>query len=199
MNQPLILASQSASRRDMLQNAGVELACLPARIGEAAIKAALVAQNAAPRDIADALAEMKARRVAIKHPDRLVLGADQILVSNDIIFDKPTNLIEARNQLKALRGQSHSLYSAAVIYDQGAPVWRFIGQAELRMRAFSDAFLDGYLSQLGDDLFTTVGGYKLESLGSQLFLSVKGDYFSVLGLPLLEVLEFLRGKGICQR
>lgn len=196
---PLILASQSHARRDMLQNAGVEVECLPARIDESAIKLSLIAQNAAPRDIADALAEMKARRIASKHPDRLVLGADQILVLNGKIFDKPTSFDEAKSQLESLKGQTHRLISAAVIYDQGAPVWRFIAQVDMTMREFSDEFLNTYLEQLGDDLFTTVGGYKLESLGSQLFLSVNGDYFSVLGLPLLEVLEFLRGKGVCQK
>lgn len=198
MNLSLILASQSSARRDLLQNAGVDVECQPARIDEAAIKAALIAEKAPARDIADALAEMKTRRVAGKNPARLVLGADQILVSNGKIFDKPSSVDEAKNQLKALRGQTHTLFSAAVIYDQGAPVWRFIGKVDLTMRDFSDAFLGQYLVQMGDDLFTTVGGYKLESLGSQLFLSVKGDYFSVLGLPLLEVLGFLRGKGICQ-
>ncbi|NOR61361.1 MAG: septum formation protein Maf [Rhodobacteraceae bacterium] len=198
MPQPLILASQSSARRDMLQNAGLEIECHPARIDESAIKASLLAQNAPPRDIADALAEMKARRVASKFPDRLVLGADQILVHKGKIFDKPTSLEDAKSQLLTLRGQSHLLFSAAVIYDQGAPVWRHIGRAELTMRDFSTPFLERYLNDMKDDLFTTVGGYKLESTGSQLFLSVKGDYFSVLGLPLLEVLKFLRGKGVCQ-
>jgi len=198
MPQPLLLASQSMARRDMLQNAGLDIECHPARIDEAALKAAFLAQNAAPRDIADALAAMKARRVAGKYPDRLVLGADQILVHKGKIFDKPMSIEQAKTQLLTLRGQSHLLFSAVVIYDRGVPVWRFIGRAELTMRNFSRQFLDTYLAKTGDDQFTTVGGYKLESLGSQLFLSVKGDYFSVLGLPLLEVLEFLRGKGICQ-
>lgn len=198
MPQPLLLASQSAARRDMLQNAGLDIECYPAKVDESAIKAALLAQNARPRDIANALADIKARRVAGRFPDRLVLGADQILVHKGKIFDKPTSISEAKTQLKTLCGQSHLLFSAVVIYDQAVPVWRFIGRAELTMRNFSTSFLDTYLGKMGDDLFTTVGGYKLESLGSQLFLSVKGDYFSVLGLPLLDVLEFLRGKGICQ-
>ena len=195
---PLILASQSSARRDMLQNAGLRIECQPAQIDEPAIKATLLGQNLPPRDIADALADMKARQVAGKYPERLVLGADQILVHKGKIFDKPTSINEARSQLLTLRGQGHQLFSAAVIYNQGVPVWRFIGQAELTMRSFSPAFLETYLAELKADLFTTVGGYKLESVGSQLFLSVKGDYFSVLGLPLLEVLEFLRGIGICQ-
>ncbi len=198
MTQPLILASQSSARREMLQNAGLLIECHPARIDEAAVKAAYLAHNASPRDIADALAEMKARRVAGKYPERLVLGADQILVHKGKIFDKPTSIDEVTAQLKTLRGQTHILFSAAVIYDHGAPVWRHVTRVELKMRNFSKAFLETYLAKMGDDLFTTVGGYKLESLGSQLFLSVKGDYFSVLGLPLLDVLDFLRGKGICQ-
>ncbi len=198
MPQPLILASQSAARCEMLQNAGLSLECHSARIDESTIKASLLGQNVPPRNMADALADMKARQVAVKHPDRMVLGADQILVHKGKIFDKPTSLEVAKSQLLTLRGQSHLLFSAAVIYDQAMPVWRHIGRAELTMRDFSSAFLDSYLRQMGDDLFTTVGGYKLESLGSQLFLSVKGDYFSVLGLPLLEVLGFLRGKGVCQ-
>ncbi len=198
MPEPLILASQSSIRRDLLQNAGLQVECHPARVDEAAIKAALLAQNAAPRDVADALADIKARRIAGKFPDRLVLGADQILVHKGKIFDKPNSIDAAKKQLLTLRGQSHLLFSAAVIYDRGIPVWRYVGRAELTMRTFSRAFLESYLAEIGDDLFTTVGGYKLESVGLQLFSAVKGDYFSILGLPLLEVLEFLRGKGICQ-
>ncbi len=194
----LILASQSTIRRDLLQNAGLQVECYPARVDEAAIKVALLTQNASPRDVADALADIKARRIAGKFPGRLVLGADQILVHKGKIFDKPDTIAAAKKQLLALRGQSHLLFSAAVIYDQGAPVWRYVGRAELTMRNFSGAFLESYLAEMGDDLFTTVGGYKLESVGLQLFSAVKGDYFSILGLPLLEVLEFLRGKGICQ-
>ena len=199
MNQPLILASQSIIRRELLQNAGVEVACQPAHIDEAAIKAAMLAQTARPRDIADALAEKKAQAIARQNPDRVILGADQILVFKGKIFDKPTSLPEAKAQLQTLRGHTHQLLSAAVIYADGVPVWRFVGRVELTMRSFSNSFLNAYIADLGDDLFTTVGGYKLEKSGSQLFLSVKGDYFSVLGLPLLEVLEFLRGKGICQK
>jgi len=199
MLQPLILASQSTARKSMLEDAGLYIECHPARVDEAAIKAALISKNAPPRDASDALADIKARRVAGKFPARLVLGADQILVHKGKIFDKPNTVEEAKAQLKTLRGESHLLFSAAVIYDHGQPVWRFVGRAELTMRDFSNSFLDSYVAKMENDLFTTVGGYKLESLGSQLFLSVKGDYFSVLGLPLLEVLEFLRGKGICQR
>jgi septum formation protein len=196
--QPFLLASRSAARSEMLQNAGLSFESHPADIDETAIKTALLARNIPLQRIAVALAEEKARQVAAKHPEKLVLGADQILVHKGKIFDKPTSIKQARTQLLALRGQSHLLFSAAVFHEGGRPVWCVIGRAELTMRAFSTAFLDSYLNRIGDDLFTTVGGYKLESLGSQLFSAVKGDYFSILGLPLLDVLAFLRGKGICQ-
>lgn len=180
----------------MLRAAGVEFKSLPARVDESAIKASLLAEGAAGRDIADALAEAKARRVAMRNPDAFVLGADQVLVCAGQLFDKPETLDEARNQLQHLRGQRHDLLSAAVIYHQGQPIWRHIGTAQLTMRAFSDAFLDDYLSHENSNLFATVGGYQLESRGAQLFNAVQGDYFSILGLPLLPLLEFLRLRKI---
>ncbi len=198
MNQTVILASQSQARADLLRRAGVSITSAPAHIDEAAIKQKLVKENTPPADIAMALATAKAQRVCRGFPDQTILAGDQVLVFNGEIFDKPTSLNEAKHQLLALRGQSHTLISAAVIFQQSQPVWQHVSQVELSMRPFSDGFLHSYLATTGDDLFTTVGGYKLESLGSQLFSSVKGDYFSVLGLPLLEVLEFLRGIGICQ-
>lgn len=193
----LILASGSTIRAEMLRNAGVEVETLVARVDETTIKGAMLAENARPRDIADTLAEMKARRVAMKHPETLVLGADQVLVCDGQLYDKPETVEEARAQLKSLRGKAHELLSAAVIFENGAPVWRHIGRAQLMMREFSDEFLDAYVTAQGDDLLTTVGAYKLEGAGAQLFSRVQGDYFSVLGLPLLEVLEFLRSRGIC--
>lgn len=195
----LILASGSPIRAEMLRNAGVSVETQVARVDEAAIKGAMLAENARPRDIADALAEMKARRVAMKQQDALVLGADQVLVCDGTLYDKPDSIDEARAQLKSLRGKAHELLSAAVIFEDGRPVWRHIGRAQLMMREFSDEFLDEYAIQQGNDLLTTVGAYKLEGAGGQLFTRVQGDYFSVLGLPLLEVLEFLRNKGICTK
>lgn len=193
----LILASGSTIRAEMLRNAGVEVETQVARVDEATIKGSMLAENARPRDIADTLAEMKARRVAMKHPEALVLGADQVLVCDGQLFDKPETVEEARAHLKTLRGKAHELLSAAVIFENGTPVWRHIGRAQLMMREFSDEFLDAYVAEQGDDLLTTVGAYKLEGVGAQLFSRVQGDYFSVLGLPLLEVLEFLRSRGVC--
>jgi septum formation protein len=193
----LILASQSAARIDMLRAAGVPFEAEAARVDEAAVKAALVAEGAPPRDVADALAELKARKVAMRHPDRLVLGADQVLALGQETLDKPRTLEEAGEHLRRLRGRSHQLLSAAVICEEGRPVWRQVGCARLTMRPFSDAFLDDYLQREGDALLEVVGAYRLEALGSQLFSRVEGDYFSILGLPLLELLAYLRVRGFC--
>lgn len=195
---PFILASGSKIRAEMLRNAGVSLETVIARVDEDSIKSALLSDGAPARDVADALAEMKARRVAAKNPEALVLGADQVLVCEGKMFDKPDSIDAARSQLQALRGKTHELLSAAVIVEDGTPVWRHIGRAQLMMRPFSGEFLENYLQKHAEDLFTTVGAYKLEAEGSQLFTRVQGDYFSVLGLPLLEILGFLRTRGICQ-
>ena len=194
---PFILASGSAIRAEMLRNAGVSVETVVSRVDEASIKAALLADESTAREVADALAEMKARRVAMKNPQALVLGADQVLVCGGKMFDKPNSIAAVREQLQELRGKTHELLSAAVIFEDGAPVWRHIGRAQLMMRPFSDEFLETYLETHAEELFTTVGGYKLEEQGSQLFTRVQGDYFSVLGLPLLEILGFLRTRGMC--
>ena len=199
MTMPFILASSSETRANMLRAAGLSVEIAPARVDEAAIKAALLAEGAPARDIADALAEAKARRIGQKRPDAIVLGADQVLVCNDVLFDKPDTIEMARDQLARLRGQRHVLLSAAVIFHEGRPIWRHIGRAELVMRDFSDSFLEDYLGREGSNLFATVGAYRLEYRGAQLFTSVAGDYFSILGLPLLELLDFLRARKICQQ
>lgn len=192
----LILASASAARRAMLEAAGVAVEAVPARIDEAALKAAMLAEAAPPRDIADALAELKATRISARHPGALVLGADQVLVAEGRLYDKPADRRQARAHLSALRGRTHQLLSAAVIARDGAPLWRHVGTARLVMRPFTDAFLDSYLKTMGDGVLDTVGAYKLEGLGAQLFARVDGDHFTVLGLPLLEVLGFLRAQGV---
>ena len=192
----LILASASPARAAMLTAAGVEHQIEPARIDEGAVKAAMGAEGAPARDIADKLAEMKALRISQRRPGRLVLAADQVLVQDGRLYDKPADMAAAREQLAELRGKTHQLLSAGVVAIDGAPVWRHVGAARLSMRPFSDDFLDTYLARLGDLATTSVGCYHLEGLGAQLFTQVQGDYFTILGLPLLELLGFLRARGV---
>lgn len=192
----VLLASESEARAAMLRAAGLEVEVQPARIDEAALKEALLAEEAAPRDIADALAELKAKRVSGRAPGRLVLGADQVLVADGALHDKPRDRAEAAKQLRALRGRTHQLLSAAVIARDGAAIWRHVGTARLAMRPFTDRFLEEYLDREGEAVCASVGAYRLEGLGAQLFARVEGDYFSILGLPLLEVLGFLRAQGV---
>ncbi|MEM7508427.1 MAG: Maf family protein [Pseudomonadota bacterium] len=192
----MILASASKARADLLRAAGVDVDIHPARIDEAAVKQAMLAEDASPRDIADMLAELKAKQVSMRHPHILILGADQVLVCEDQLFDKAETMVEARSHLQQLSGKTHHLYSAAVIARDGEPVWRHVGHARLSMRPFTEAFLDNYLDRVGDLALSSVGCYHLEGLGAQLFARVEGDYFTVLGLPLLEVLGFLRAQEV---
>ncbi|WP_420396406.1 Maf family protein [Nioella sp.] len=191
----IILASSSAIRQTLLTNAGIPFTALPARIDEDAIKAALLAEDATPRDVADALAEFKARKIAEKHPDATVIGSDQVLEFQGKILSKPTSNEEAANQLRALRGKQHKLLSAVVVYSRAEPVWRYVGQVRLLMREISDDYLVAYLARNWPGIGDSVGSYKLEEEGARLFSRIEGDYFTVLGLPLLELIGFLTQKG----
>ncbi len=197
MEKALILASGSPTRAGMLAAAGVAVEVVPPRIDEAEVKAALLAEQAPPRDVADALAELKAMRVSRRRPGAYVIGADQVLALDGDLLDKPRDLDEARRQLERMRGRRHMLLSAAVVALDGRPIWRHVGQARLVMRAFSDSFLDDYIARHGDELLETVGAYKLEAGGAELFDRLEGDHFTILGLPLLELLAFLRLHGVC--
>lgn len=195
MSQTIILASGSDIRATLLRSAGVVFDVVVARIDEDSIKASLVADQATPRDIADTLAEMKAMRVAAKYPDALVIGCDQVLAHNRTILSKPETPEHAVAQLQSLRGETHQLLSAAVIYAGGKPQWRHVGQTRLFMRDVSDAYLTDYIDRNWDSIRHAVGGYKLEEEGSRLFTRIEGDYFNVLGLPLLELLSYLTLRG----
>jgi septum formation protein len=196
MSDPIILASGSAIRADMLRRAGVEIDVVPLRIDETALKNALLSEGASARDIADALAETKALRVAAKHPSRWVLGCDQVLEHHGEILSKPVDPAHARAQLSRLSHSRHSLLSATVLCDNGQPIWRHVGQVHLTMHPLSEAFIDDYVARNWDSIRDSVGCYKIEEEGVRLFSRIEGDHFTIQGLPLIEFLSFLvlRGK-----
>jgi septum formation protein len=196
----LVLASASRTRQAMLTGAGVPFATDPAAIDEEETRTALRAEAAPPRAVAETLAELKARRVARRHPGALVLGSDQVLAlgteAGSPMFDKPVDRAAAAAQLRALAGRRHWLISAAVVVRDGQRLWHHADMAELAMRPLSDEFIDRYLAMAGADVCASVGAYRLEGLGAQLFTAVRGDFFTVLGLPLLPLLAFLREHGV---
>jgi len=191
----LILASASRIRASLLQRAGVAVEVVPARIDEEALRLALAAEGAGPRDVADSLAGHKARKVGERRPEALVLGCDQVLDLDGAVLGKPADIDAARTQLRALRGRSHRLLAAAVLYHAARPVWRHVGEARLTMRSFSDAWLEGYLARNGAGLCDSAGAYKIEEEGVRLFSRVEGDHFSILGLPLVALLDYLTARG----
>lgn len=196
---PLVLASASATRLRLLAEAGVAAIAEPADIAESEIIASLRAEGALAGECAAALAEAKASRVSARHPGALVIGADQILDCEGEWLEKPRDLDAARAQLRRLRGKPHALLSAVAAVRDGGRLWHALDRAELLMRPFGDAFLDDYLARTGSEVLHSVGAYRLEGLGAQLFERVEGDFFTILGLPLLPLLGFLRQQGLLLR
>ena len=192
----LILASGSATRAALLRNAGLAFDQIPAAVDESELKLSMLAAGADAAATAMALAEIKARRVSEREPAALVIGADQMLVCGDRWFDKPADRAAAGAQLQALAGKSHRLISAACIFQGGERIWGKHDHATLLMRPLSTGFVVQYLDSVGDAALNSVGAYQLEGLGAQLFARIDGDYFVILGLPLLALLDFLRGRGI---
>jgi septum formation protein len=192
----LILASRSQPRAALLSAAGVRFETVGAGVDEAAAKLSLLGEGATPREVADALAELKAVKVSRARPDALVIGADQTLDLGGVLYDKADTVEEARLRLQDFRGRTHKLHAAVVVARGGEPIWREVPSASLTMRPFSDTFLDDYLARHGEEILSSVGCYQLENGGMQLFSDIAGDYHTILGLPLLGLLDLLRRHGV---
>jgi len=193
---PLILASASAARRALLESAGLRFEALAAAVDEASIKESARAEGFPAADAALMLAEAKARRIAARRPEALVIGCDQILVQEGRWFDKPEGLAGARTHLEALRGRTHELVTAVLCWRGGERIWQHVAMPRLAMRPVSDAFLDAYLALEGERATESVGAYRLEGPGVHLFDRVEGEHAAILGLPLLALLGFLRQHGV---
>ena len=196
MSPSLILASASPSRRHLLHNAGLRFAAQASGVDEEEVKPSLLAERAGARQIATILAELKAVRVSSRHQDALVIGADSTLLCEGRLFDKPPTLADARRQLLALAGRTHELWSAVVVARNGSRLWHHAECGRLTMRPLSESFIDRYLRCVGQAVCDSVGAYQLEGLGVHLFSRIEGDFFTVLGLPLLPLLSFLADHGI---
>ncbi len=192
---PIILASTSRARARLLESAGVAAGVMPPHVDEAALKSLLASKRASAAQVAQSLAEVKAREVSRRNPDAFVVGADQMLECDGAWLDKPKDRATARRQLLALRGKTHHLLTACAVAVGGEPVWQHGEVAQLTMREFSPTFLDEYLDKHGDEILDAVGSYHVEGPGAQLFSKVSGDVFGIQGLPLIPLLDFLRTKG----
>ena len=191
----VVLASTSRTRAAILTGAGVAHQTVGSGVDEDEAKDRLLASSAGPREIAEHLAEAKALKVSFEWSEALVIGADQTLDLDGELYDKTETLADAGLRLRALRGRAHLLHSAVVVARNGVAIWRAIESPHLQMRAFSDDFLDEYLARNGEAILSSVGCYELEGEGAQLFDRIDGDYFAILGLPLLPLLGFLRREG----
>jgi septum formation protein len=191
---PVILASKSPTRAALLSAAGVSFEAVGSGVDEEAAKAGLLAEGAPPRDVADVLAELKATRVSARRPG-LVIGSDSTVELEGELVDKADGMAAARARLLSFRGKSHRLHAAVVVARDGQPIWREVKTAKLFVRDFSDAWLDAYLAAEGEAILGSVGCYRLEGLGAQLFERIEGDYFTILGLPLIGLLDLLRKHG----
>lgn len=195
MSVSVTLASTSKSRRALLAAAGVEAEGVAPNVDEDAFRNSMRANKLAVREQAMQLAELKAMRVSAKRSG-LVIGGDQMLALGDEAFDKPADLEAAKNHLRQLSGKSHTLETAIVICEDGAPIWRHLARPKLTMRPLTEEFIETYVSSCGEALLSTVGAYQLEGPGAQLFTRIEGDYFSILGLPLLPLLDYLRIRKV---
>lgn len=194
-----VLASTSPIRLQLLRSAGLTVDTVAPRVDEDTARAALLAEGARPRDIADTLAELKARKVGEKRPRDLVIGCDQVLELDGTLFAKPETPDEARDHLRQLRGKSHKLISAVVVYENAQPVWRHMTEARLTMHQISDGYLDDYVTRNWDSIRHSVGCYKIEEEGVRLFSAIPGDHFTILGLPLLPLLAWMGTRGMIAR
>ena len=194
----LLLASGSATRARLLKSAGVPFEAVSPRVDEVALRAALQADGMSPRDIADALAEAKARKVAGRFPTDFVLGGDQVAEVDGRVLTKPKSPEDALDQLRSLSGKRHALHSAAVMYEDGQPTWRVVSTARLAMRPLSEAYLVDYVARNWQTIRHSAGGYLIEEEGVRLFRHIEGDLFTVQGLPLLQLIDHLAIRGMIQ-
>ncbi len=196
---PIVLASGSSARKAVLAAAGIAFTVKVAGVDEAALKQSARAEAMSAVDAAILLADMKAQRIARIDPDALVIGCDQLLVCDDTWFDKPRSPAEARQHLQSLRNHRHTLVTAIVCHRNGHRIWHHVAQPQLTMRDLSDTFIDAYLAAEGDAVTSSVGAYRLEGIGAQLFDAISGEHAAILGLPLLALLGFLRQQGVLLR
>jgi septum formation protein len=197
--EPIVLASGSVTRHRLLEAAGLNILVDVPRVDEEEVKRSCRQAGLSAAEVAEALAELKAGRVASRYPGVHVIAADQMLTCQDLWFDKPPDRAHAHAQLTALSGKTHQLISAVVVMHNGARIWHHVDRAEMVMRPLSDVFINNYLDRMGSAALTSVGAYQLEGLGAQLFNRIQGDFFTILGLPLLPLLDFLRSRGVVDR